>query len=198
MTHRLSLALFRDDHFLPLRLGFGLARARVPPPPLLLDALSLFHRSLELCSLVHGLWYVSTPIDRGRISKERARGEQITSKRRAYRCTLPISASIFHRSLSAPRYSIAERSRAVTMPSFSEASAFQIRTLPSSEPESTKRASEVKVVASTRCMRFGWYTSGWVPPPSCHMRKVRSHPPETNSVPVGDQSQDVTAETCAL
>jgi hypothetical protein len=51
-------------------------------------------------------------------------------------------------------YSIAERSRAVTMPNFSDAFAFHTRTLPSSEPESTKRASAVNEVASTRCIRF--------------------------------------------
>jgi hypothetical protein len=67
--------------------------------------------------------------------------------------------------------------------------------LPSSEPESTKRASALNAVASTRCIRFAWYTSGCVPWPSSHMRRVRSHPPETNSMPVGDQSQDVTAES---
>lgn len=37
-------------------------------------------------------------------------------------------------------------SRVVTTPSLSEARAFQMRTLPSSEPDSTKRASAVNMV----------------------------------------------------
>lgn len=55
------LALLGDDHFFPLRLGFALARTCVTPPPLLFNALRLFHRPFELCSLIHGLWYVPTP-----------------------------------------------------------------------------------------------------------------------------------------
>jgi hypothetical protein len=47
------------------------------------------------------------------------------------------------------RYSIAARSRAATTPRRADASAFQRRTLPSSEPERTKRASDVKRAAET-------------------------------------------------
>ena len=55
------LALFRDNHFLPLRFGLGLARARVSSPPLLLDALCLFHRPFKLRSLVYRFRHVPTP-----------------------------------------------------------------------------------------------------------------------------------------
>jgi hypothetical protein len=33
----------------------------VPPPPLLLDAVCIFHRPFKLCGLVHWFWYVPTP-----------------------------------------------------------------------------------------------------------------------------------------
>ena len=55
------LALLGDDHFFPLRLRVALARTRVTPPPLLLNALCLFHRPFQLASLIHGPWYVPTP-----------------------------------------------------------------------------------------------------------------------------------------
>ena len=59
----------------------------------------------------------------------------------AYRMIRLTSASTFHLSFKLSRYSIAARSLAVMMPSFSEALAFHIRMLPSSEPDITKRAS---------------------------------------------------------
>jgi len=49
-----------------------------------------------------------------------------------------------------------------------------------------------------RCIRFVWYTSGCFPTPSFHIRTERSHPPLTNSAPVGLQSQLITAATCPL
>ena len=70
-------------------------------------------------------------------------------KRPTHLMILLTSLSFFHRSLRLSLYSIAARSRAVMMPSLSEAFAFQTRTLPSSEPETTKRASPVKMVEET-------------------------------------------------
>ena len=63
--------------------------------------------------------------------------------------TFPTSASIFHRSLSESRYSIAARSRASITPSLSEALAFHILTFPSSDPDSTNLASAVNAVENT-------------------------------------------------
>ena len=60
-----------------------------------------------------------------------------------YREILLTSGSNFHLCLRLSRYSIAARSRVVMIPSFSEALAFHMRMLPSSEPESTNRASAV-------------------------------------------------------
>lgn len=137
----------------------------------------------------------------------------------AYRDILATSVSIAHLSLSLLRYSIAARSLAVTTPSFSEALAFQIRTFPSSEPDNTNRASPeytvdvtlystlsdrdlVKYLTLTHlCMRFVWYTSGLCaafPSLNCQILTVLSHPPLTNSIPVGLQSQLVTALEWAL
>ena len=195
-----TLALFRDHHFLSFCLEFALARARIPSASLLLDPVCLFHRPFQLPSLIHWFRYMPTSVP-STMLVETVRVESTAAsikQRCTYRCTLLISASIFRHSLSALWYSIVERSRAVTMFSFSDTFAFHTRTMPSSDPENTKRASAVSAVDSTRCIRFVWYTSGCVPWPSCHIRRVRSHPPETNSVPVGDQSRDVTAETCAL
>lgn len=72
-----------------------------------------------------------------------------------YREILPTALSNFHRSLRLSRYSIAARSRVSMIPSFSDARAFHIRRLPSSEPDSTKRASAVKSVDATllQCKR---------------------------------------------
>ena len=136
--------------------------------------------------------------------------------------TFPTSPSIFHRSLSESRYSIAARSRASITPSLSEALVFHILTFPSSDPDNTNLASAVNAVENTltrlerrckrsgrvigvrgrpgphRCIRLVWYTSGCFPTPSFQIRTVRSQPPLTNSVPVGLQSQLITAATCAL
>ncbi len=49
------LRLLRDNDLLPLRFWFVLACTRMFAPPLLLDALRLEHRPLELRSLVHWL-----------------------------------------------------------------------------------------------------------------------------------------------
>ena len=67
----------------------------------------------------------------------------------AYRITRLTSASTFHLSLRLCRYSIAARSLAVMMPSLSEALAFHMRMLPSSEPVITKRASAEYIEADT-------------------------------------------------
>ena len=66
-----------------------------------------------------------------------------------YLMTRFISVSTFHLSLRDSLYSIAARSRAVTMPSLSDALAFHIRTLPSSEPVITNRASAENTEAET-------------------------------------------------
>jgi hypothetical protein len=66
-----------------------------------------------------------------------------------YLMTRLISVSTFHLSLRVSLYSIAARSRAVTMPSLSDALAFHIRTLPSSEPVITNRASAENIEAET-------------------------------------------------
>lgn len=63
------------------------------------------------------------------------------------------SASTPHLSLRLSRYSIAARSLAVMMPSLSEALAFHMRTLPSSEPDITKRASAEYIEADTLTRR---------------------------------------------
>jgi hypothetical protein len=54
---------------------------------------------------------------------------------------------------------IVSTSGAGATPRRSDALAFQTRTLPSSEPERTKRASAVKSAEETRCIRFVRYTS---------------------------------------
>jgi hypothetical protein len=69
--------------------------------------------------------------------------------RRTHRAILPTSLSTFHLLTRLLLYSIEARSLAVTMPSLSEAFAFHIRTLPSSEPDKTKRASVVNNVEVT-------------------------------------------------
>ena len=76
-------------------------------------------------------------------------GRQKSGGRITYRETFPISASALQRDLRLSRYSMAARSRAVMIPSLSDACAFQTRTFPSSEPESTNRESPVYSVDMT-------------------------------------------------
>ena len=71
------------------------------------------------------------------------------TKGKTNRDILPTCGSNFHLSLRLSRYSIAARSRVSIIPSFSDALAFHKRRLPSSEPDSTKRASAVKRVEVT-------------------------------------------------
>lgn len=61
---------------------------------------------------------------------------------------------------------MAARSLAVMMPSLSEALAFHMRTLPSSEPVITKRASAEYIEADTLIRRVSQYIrdEGKVPP----------------------------------
>ena len=147
-----ELRLLCDDNLLPLRLWLVLARPRMFAPPLLLDALRLEHRPLELRGLVHRLWQVSYPVTYQSAHRYIcARGD--VRVRVTHREILLTSASAFQRALRVSRYSIAARSRAVMIPSLSDACAFQIRTFPSSEPESTNRASPVYTVDITLCSR---------------------------------------------
>ncbi len=132
------LRLLRDDDLFARRLGLVLARPRVLPAALLLDTRCVEHLPLELRCLVYWSWQVPRPVPTRPVSATEigmGRGED------TYRAILLTSASPFQRALRPWRYSIAARSRAVTIPSLSDACAFQIRTLPSSEPESTKRES---------------------------------------------------------
>ena len=193
------------------------------PSPLVLDSSRLQHRPLELVRLVDGLREVPTPTnDNGqcRCPLVVAQGCAKAPGVDTHLATFPTSVSIFHRSLRESRYSIAARSRASITPSLSEALAFHILTFPSSDPDNTNLASAVNAVENTlpshcvdvsgqggikgravkphRCIRLVWYTSGCFPTPSFQIRTVRSQPPLTNSVPVGLQSQLITAATCAL
>ena len=118
-------------------------------PPLLLDALPLHHRPLELGSLVHRLRDVPRPFMPPAQEVSAVVGRQKSGGRITYRETFPISASALQRDLRLSRYSMAARSRAVMIPSLSDACAFQTRTLPSSEPESTNRESPVYSVDMT-------------------------------------------------
>lgn len=61
----------------------------------------------------------------------------------------PTSGSYFHFSRRVALYSLAARSLPAMIPSLSEAFAFHIRTLPSSEPDRMNRASAVYVVENT-------------------------------------------------
>jgi len=114
------------------------------PPPLLLDSPRLQHSPLELRSLMNRFGKMSVPARNG--------SEQIEfisikilmrhgCAKQTNRDIFPTCASIFHRSFRLSRYSMAARSLAVMIPSFSDARAFHIRTLPSSEPDNTNRAS---------------------------------------------------------
>jgi hypothetical protein len=136
--------------------------------------------------------------------------------RETYRSIRPTSLSIFHLSRNRSLYSFDARSRPSTTPSFSDAFAFHSRTFPSSEPDMTNRASCVYAVANTLhppvktnapsakmrethlCIRFPVYAALPLPSPSFHILTLRSHPPLTNSCPVGDHPQDMTAATWPL
>jgi hypothetical protein len=104
-----------------------------------------------------------------------------------WRSILRTSPVLPHLSLRRCRYSSAARSRPDWMPSFSPARALNSRTLPSSDAETTKRASYVKAQAKMRCMRARWYTSRDCEPAlTVQRRSVRSYEPDTSSWPVGE------------
>lgn len=145
----LTLCLLCNHHLLSLGLGLALPRPRMLPPPFLLDPSRLEHRPLELAGLVDWPRDVSAPTSPSPIF--RSIMETGKTEWGSYRETLPTCASYFQRSLSASRYSIAARSRAVMTPSLSSARAFQMRTFPSSEPVSTNRASSVYSVEVILC-----------------------------------------------
>lgn len=131
------LGMLCENNFFSLCLGLALSSASVLPSAFFLDALSIEHRPLEFCRLIYRLGQMTRPVL-----------AQVTKSLwtySTYREILPTSRSCFHRSLRLSRYSIAARSRAVVMPNFSEALAFHTLTLPSSDPETTNRASAVNI-----------------------------------------------------
>jgi hypothetical protein len=93
--------------------------------------------------------------------------------------------------LSDSLYSSLRRSRGATVPIFLLASAFQIRMLVSSLPESTTLASALNLTLKIRCMRLAWYTSRLLAALIPKMRIVRSYEPETNSRPVGEYATSI-------
>lgn len=72
----------------------------------------------------------------------------------------------------------------LTFPSFSDALAFQMRTLVSSLPERMYFESALKWTENTRCIRFVKYTSRLLPDVAPKMRTVRSYDAVANSFPV--------------
>ena len=105
-----------------------------------------------------------------------------------HRATFPTSLSIFHLALRLFLYSIAALSLAVTTPSFSEAFAFQIRTLPSSEPDRTNRASDVNMdddTLSTISISVKSEVARWITFASVLYDKLHSHShsPPSKSLP---------------
>ena len=149
------LGLLADNHGFLLCLGFGFSSSRMFSSPLLLHPLRLQHRPLELIGFVNWLWQISSPVGgssghcQHQVTSTMTTGVPRPGKYRAHLAIFPTSASIFHRSLSVSRYSIAARSRAPITPNLSEAFAFQILTFPSSEPDNTNLASAVKTVENT-------------------------------------------------
>ena len=142
------LCLLCDNDLFALRLRLALPRACVLASALLLDATRIQHRALELRGLVDRLRHMVCPDSsstfniRGPLSA--GNGEANTHLE-----TFPTSGSNFHRSLRLSRYSMAARSRASMTPSLSDACAFHMRTMPSSDPLSTNRASAVKTAEVT-------------------------------------------------
>ena len=145
---KIRSGLFCDDGLLSLRFRLALASTSMFPASFLLDPPCFQHCPLELRSLVYWLRQVASSTckekyERVHSVKHRGDDRGIQDGRETYRAILLISASAFQRDLRVSRYSMAARSRAVMIPSLSDACAFQTRTFPSSEPERTNRASPV-------------------------------------------------------